>query len=207
MIATLWQRLPTEPRYTMPPLLVALLLVLIFVLPESLLFQLTYERSLILEGQWWRIISGQWVHLSWSHLLMNLLGILLMWFLFAEHAVGWRYVPVVIWIGAGANLGMLVTSPEIGYYVGFSGVLYGMFAWGACHDIDRKVRFGVGMLLGMSLLVTWDYFWGTPTSALDLAVAAHFYGVIAGVLLAAAQIGWRRFNQTARSPDSSTPNS
>jgi len=38
---------------------------------------LRYQRGAILDGQWWRLISGNLVHLGWSHLLLNLAGLIL----------------------------------------------------------------------------------------------------------------------------------
>ena len=180
--------IPLNRTYTLAPILVSVLLLAIFLLPEALLFQLTYERPHIQAGQWWRLLTGQFVHLSWGHLAINIAGIWVMYLLYAEHAAGWRYIAVVGLLALASNLGMYWFAENITYYVGFSGVLYGLFAWGALRDVQQRIKLGWLLLVGIVLKVTWEYCYGPvsvgPATADDLAVAAHFYGVVGGLLVA-----------------------
>lgn len=194
------KQLPLAPRFTMPPLAVALCLLLIYLLPEAFVFALSYEKPLIDAGQWWRLATGQFVHLSFPHLLLNLSGLLLFWLLFAEHASGARYFAIVFIIALGASLGMYVTDQQIIYYVGFSGALYGLFAWGALHDVLNRVALGWLLFIGVVAKASYDYLvvgsgLMTETVSADessLAVSAHFYGVLTGILLAFGQYLWAR---------------
>ncbi|MFY8131142.1 MAG: rhomboid family intramembrane serine protease, partial [Burkholderiaceae bacterium] len=43
-----------------------------------------YDRVLVLEGEVWRLVTGVWVHLSWAHLTMNLVGLALVLVLFKK---------------------------------------------------------------------------------------------------------------------------
>lgn len=174
------KRLPWALKYTVPPIAVALLLLLIFILPETIKSTLTFERELIIQGQWWRVLTGQWVHWGTAHLLLNIAGVWLVWLLFAEFATGWRFGLTIVLIGLASNLGMLLFDPTIDYYVGFSGTLYGLFAWGAVQDIRHKMPFGWLLLFGVVAKVSYDLMFNA--SADNLAVAAHFYGVLAGPL-------------------------
>src|SRR5262245_20822538 len=45
---------------------------------------LSYDRAALADGQWWRVISGHFVHLDADHLFVNLMGLVLMWALFAR---------------------------------------------------------------------------------------------------------------------------
>src|SRR5690554_6205723 len=141
--------LPWAPKYSVPPLLVALLLLAVYLLPEALKLYLTFDREFIMHGQWWRLLTGQWVHWGMLHALMNIAGVWLVWLLFAEFATGWRYAVVIALIALGSNLGMLFFDARVEYYVGFSGTLYGLFAWGAVQDIRYKVPFGWLLLVGV----------------------------------------------------------
>src|SRR5690606_21249305 len=49
----------------------ATLLVLLQLLPEPLHRSLWYDRADIAAGQWWRLLTGNFVHLGWSHLWLN----------------------------------------------------------------------------------------------------------------------------------------
>lgn len=191
------KNLPWAPKYSMPPLLVALLLLIVYFSPEKGKLLLTFERELILQGQWWRLLTGQWVHWGVMHTLMNIAGVWLLWLLFAEYSTGWRYLLVIVFIMLASNFGMLLFDPKIEHYVGFSGTLYGLFAWGAVHDIRHKVPFGWLLLAGVCVKVGYDVIFGAVSlvgqSADNLAVSAHLFGVVGGLLLALASYKpWRR---------------
>ena len=40
---------------------------------------LRFERQSIVAGDLWRLLSGHLVHLGWTHLLLNLAGLALVW--------------------------------------------------------------------------------------------------------------------------------
>lgn len=196
--------LPLNRKYTLAPMVVSVLLLGLFLLPEAWLFQLTYEREAIAQGQWWRLISGQFIHLSWGHLGLNIAGIWVMYLLYAEHAPGWRYYAVVGGLALCTNLGMYSFAPNVTHYVGFSGVLYGLFAWGAVLDIYRKIKLGWLLACGIVIKVSWEYAYGPvavgAASADALAVAAHFYGVLGGLAVGLATLlYWQRANKPVAS--------
>ncbi|EGN74299.1 rhomboid family GlyGly-CTERM serine protease [Idiomarina sp. A28L] len=188
-------QLPLNRRYTLAPILVSVLLLVVFLLPESMLLKLTFERLPIAEGEYWRLLSGQFVHFSWGHLWLNIAGIWVMYLLYAEHAPNWRYPLVVCLLALFSNLGMYFFAPEIQAYLGFSGVLYGLFAWGAVVDIRKGIKLGWLLFLGVMLKVSWEYFVGPVqigTATVDnLAVSAHFFGALGGGIIALVQLRWR----------------
>ncbi|MCH8500550.1 MAG: rhombosortase [Aliidiomarina sp.] len=184
-------QLPLERQYLVPAAVMSLLLVFFYLLPANLHEALSYQRELIAEGQWWRIMTGQLLHFEWRHLLLNVAGIWVMFLLFAEHAPAWRYAYVVIALTVLTGIGVYWLAPELQYYVGFSGVLYAIFAWGACHDIRQRIKLGYLLLFGLVLKVSWEQFFGplgNQAATESLAVAAHFYGVLSGITVALIQI-------------------
>ena len=64
-------------------LAILLLLVLVLGLGDSANQLLRYDRSAIAAGGWWRLLTAHIVHLDVHHLVLNELGIVLMWSLFA----------------------------------------------------------------------------------------------------------------------------
>ena len=150
---------------------------------------LAYERDAILTGQWWRLLTGQYLHLSLGHLIGNILGLGVAWLLFAGNWGGWRFVGLTVVCVVGSNLGMFLLHPAVEYYVGFSGALYGLIAFGALNDWFNRVLFGRVITLGLILKVSWEYFVGPITwfSWADLsllAVEAHFFGALSGFAVA-----------------------
>ncbi|RTE87494.1 MULTISPECIES: rhombosortase [Gammaproteobacteria] len=171
--------------------MVAVLLLLLFWLPDSWKLHFVFVRSDIEAGEWWRIITGQWMHWRFSHLAFNIAGIAMIWFLFAEHAPTRRYLLLLAVTTIGCMLGTYLFADSITQYVGFSGALYGMFAWGAVRDIRAK-RYLAWLLLAIILgKVSFDYFVGPmslgSTNADVLATPTHFFGVLSGIALALIQ--------------------
>lgn len=183
--------LPTQKQYVVPPLVVACVLIFIYFLPQSIRFELAFMREEILAGEWWRIITGQFVHARFPHLLLNLAGVFVIWLLFAERATPRQYAAAVLFIACSCMLGTLIASPQIEQYVGFSGALYGLFSWGAVRDIRAGHKLSWLLLALVCGKVAYDYFVG-PVSLGDvetevLATPTHLFGVFSGLLLAVVQ--------------------
>src|SRR5260221_13119293 len=64
-------------------LLILLVLGLVLGLGDSSSALLRYDRSAIAAGGWWRLLTAHMVHLDAHHLMLNGLGLVLMWALFA----------------------------------------------------------------------------------------------------------------------------
>lgn len=163
---------------------------------------LRYDRGAILHGQWWRLLTGNFVHLGWSHLWLNLAGWLLVWLLFKAQ------VPVKTWIAAtvlcslGVGVGLLWGSPHLEWYVGLSGVLHGYFVIGALLSIRMGYRFELLLLALVVAKLTWEQNVGPlpgseKYSGGHVVVDAHLYGAISGALLAALPKRWLLTKATA----------
>ena len=79
--------------------LLAILLALdaVLGLGDSVSQLLRYDRSAIAAGGWWRLLTAHIVHLDVHHLILNELGLVLMWSLFAQDydAVEWCVIVLV----------------------------------------------------------------------------------------------------------------
>src|SRR5688572_31528312 len=51
---------------------------------EAARVALRYERIALAAGEWWRLLSAHVVHLDLEHAVLNALGLVLMWALFAR---------------------------------------------------------------------------------------------------------------------------
>ncbi len=159
---------------------------------------LRYERSAILEQQeWWRAVSGHFVHLGWSHLWLNLAGCLLVWFLFRRdyRLLQWLVI-VVVSLGVMSG-GFLLLNPRLEWYVGLSGLLHGLFAAGMLSWLQDRSWESWLMLAIFAAKLAWEQLLGplpfTDASAGGpVVVDAHFYGALGGVLAAALLLGRAR---------------
>jgi membrane associated rhomboid family serine protease len=99
-------------------LLILLVLSLVLGLGDSGSELLRYDRSAIAAGGWWRLLTAHIVHLDAHHLVLNGLGLVLMWSLFASDfdAVDWC---IIVSAGAlGISSGLWWLSPRVAWYVG-----------------------------------------------------------------------------------------
>jgi rhomboid family GlyGly-CTERM serine protease len=156
-----------------------------------------YERTAVLAGEWWRLVTAHFVHLGWSHGFLNLAGLGLVWMLFASTLKGWSAVCVLLASFAAIDAGFLLIEPELEWYVGFSGALHGLFAAGVVASIARGEREGwlLGVLLAVKL--AWEQWVGpvplTETVAGGPVIeSAHLYGALGGLCAQLAATRLRR---------------
>lgn len=152
---------------------------------------LRYERETVLAGEWWRLVSGHLVHLSASHLWLNIAGLGLVVMLFGRgvSAASWW------WLTAGSLLalaaGFLLLEPQLVWYVGLSGILHGLIIGGAFFDIDFPCRERNILLLIVIAKLGWEQAYGVLPFTAEAAggpvvVDAHLYGAIGGLAVVVA---------------------
>ena len=159
---------------------------------------LRYERAALAEGELWRLLSGNLVHLGGAHLALNAGGLALVALL-----VG-RRLPLRTWSGAAllsaaaVGLGLWALAPEVGWYVGLSGVLHGLLATGAAVAAWRGIERGFHLLLLalLTLKLGWEQYAGALPGSDWIAggtviVDAHLYGAAGGLLAALLILGIR----------------
>jgi rhomboid family GlyGly-CTERM serine protease len=170
---------------------VAILLALLMLLPKQWLTLLAYQRG---NGHWWEFLSAGWIHFEFSHGVSSVIGLVVMWLLFAEHI---KPIPVWMMLISAASLSVLfehwlALPPYVSTTVvenkGFSGALYGFFAWGATLDIIKRRPFGAILLLLVVGKVALEAFLGEPLLTFSeverVAVMGHLGGAIAGIFCA-----------------------
>src|SRR5271155_1444437 len=170
--------------------LLAILLVLdaVLGLGDSVGLLLRYDRSAIAGGGWWRLLTAHIVHLDAHHLILNELGLVLMWSLFAQDydAVEWC---VIVFSGALAiSCGLWWLSPRVTWYVGASGVLHTVMAAGTAKHLAAGLWDRWILLLGLCVKLAWEQ-WGGHVAPL-VVVDAHLYGAACGFAVGAA-LSWR----------------
>lgn len=168
-----------------------------------------FSRSDILSGQWWRLLTGNLVHLGYPHLFLNLAGLAVISALLAPAMTvrQWTITGVVSMTGVG--IGLLLLDPQLRWYVGLSGVLYGLLLGGAIAEFQRQ-RLVAIVLAGYTIgKVTWEQLYGAAESSEKIAggnviVNAHLYGMISGALAVAVILSFTYFRKT-RGPRAPAP--
>ena len=176
-----------DKRLILPGVLI-LLSVLTAIGGPEIGFWCRYERSAILAGQWWRLLTAPVVHLGWIHMLLNVTGLMLVFSLFWERVSISTWLIGVIGCSLGTSIGLLIFSPNVDWCVGMSGMLHGLLALGiiASLDKDRWLACIAGLLLLAKLLseLTCGPMPSTEKIIGNAVVTeAHLYGIISGVTI------------------------
>jgi len=163
-------------------------LIALFGEPGRLL--LRYARGAIGEGEIWRLVSGHFTHLGWSHLLLNAAGLVFVWYLVGRDFKPGQWLLILFACVAGIDLGFWFLNPNLSWYVGLSGVLHGMLAAGIVVGVQER-RTDIQILGGLVLAkLLFEQFVGPlpgseASSGGAVVVDAHLYGAMAGLLAAA----------------------
>ena len=147
---------------------------------------LSYDRAALASGQWWRLISAHFVHLDAQHMLLNSLGVVLMWALFARDYSPLRWLAIYLFSSLTISAGLWVLNPEVPWYVGCSGALHGVLAAGTLAHLRRRDLDSWILAIIVVAKLTYEQLAGAMPFAGDAhtIVDAHFYGAIGGLALA-----------------------
>jgi rhomboid family GlyGly-CTERM serine protease len=165
--------------------LVLLTVVLLSLSGESGRLALRYEREAVLQGEYWRLLTGHLVHGSTRHLILNAAGLALIAALFPRD-YSWRaWLLIGLLSLLAIDLGFVFYEPQLLWYVGLSGVLHGALAAGAIawwrHEPKLLALVLSAILVGK---LAWEQWHGAlPLSGdLPVVVDAHLYGALGGAL-------------------------
>ncbi len=175
---------------------------IVMVLPADVRQLLYLHLELSRSGEFWRLISGHFVYVSWLHWSLNTLGILLFWLFFRESRHSNMLLPAIVFILLIVSAGLMELSVKLVWYAGFSGILSGLFAYGAITSFVKNPGFSVGLLLILSIYVFIQINSGELVDggleSVRTSSYAHAFGLIAGViygLLAIVFTGLARKNK------------
>jgi rhomboid family GlyGly-CTERM serine protease len=158
---------------------------------------LRFDRAGIAAGEVWRLLTGHLVHLGVSHTLLNLAGLILVWFLVGRAYVWQQWLWVMAGSIAAIDLGLWFGAPSLEWYVGLSGLLHGMLAAGIVAGLAGRSAETLLLAVVVAGKLAWEQFAGPlpgseTTSGGAVIVDAHLYGVIGGTLVALVLIRVRR---------------
>lgn len=177
-------------RVWLVPGLLMLLLLLTELLGDWGRTLLAYDRRLILDGQWWRLLSGNFVHLGWYHLMLNELGLAVLVLLCPEPLSVGAWLRRILFLSVFMSSCLLLFVPELSRYVGMSGVIHGLFVLGLLPQVRRGDLIASGCLLYLVGKIGWELFAGAPVSDESaigghVVTESHLYGVVGAALYAA----------------------
>lgn len=162
---------------------------------------LRYDRIAVGNGQLWRLVTGHFTHLGFSHFALNALGLGLIMYLVLAQLTGRQWLLTMIIVIAGIDLGFWLLEPQLLWYVGLSGLLHGFWAAGAIGGLQTG-KLETWLLPGILVAkLVYEQLVGPLPGSEDstggnVIVAAHLYGAIGGALIAA----FYRFRKASPTP-------
>ena len=139
---------------------------------------LAYGREALAAGQWWRALSGHFVHLGPVHAALNLGGLIALLLMCPTQLRAGEWLRRIVVLSLAISALLYATVPAVDRYVGFSGVLHGLFLLG---------------LVGHSLVdVAARTFYAHQDARTPLWLAAVTLAIFigAGVLLTKTSLGF-----------------
>lgn len=175
-----WSHSPVHPGF----LVAALLMLALQAGGATVVDALRYDRAAITSGEAWRLVSGHFVHFTWTHCLLNVGGLVALAAILPASLRAWRCCVVL-----AALIGLILFSalPGLQHYAGFSGINYGL----AVLVLLPRAR---GEPIAAAVLVTlvgravWQWFGGVNADAVvwlgaPPLAAAHLAGLVVGALM------------------------
>jgi rhomboid family GlyGly-CTERM serine protease len=148
-----------------------------------------FQQDWVQKAEFWRIITAHWIHFNWQHLLLNGVGLVLCVAIVRPAWSIGRWIVYNLLLAIGISMLLTWFNPELDWYVGYSGVLFGVFLLAAI-DLYKTERV-IALLLGMgvcskvvleqtsSVTVTTSDFIGVP-----VIIDGHLYGVLLALAFA-----------------------
>ena len=153
--------------------------------------QMYFEFALngveIAGGEWYRLITGGFLHQNIGHILLNMVALYFGGRLI-EPAIGTpRFLALYFASLLAGSFGALVVSGPTAFTVGASGAIFGVF--GAAFVIARgRGRTNVASELGILIAINLAFTLGYP----GISIGGHFGGLIGGAICGAAIIAGER---------------
>jgi membrane associated rhomboid family serine protease len=150
----------------------------------------------VANGEWWRLITGGFLHFGIIHLASNSWA---MWNVgqALERDLGrWRFICLFVVAVLGGSAGAILFAP-LSLTAGASGGLFGFFAAGFVGSRARGIPFGAsvyGPTLLMNIFITYQF-------RRYISVGGHLGGAIAGAICGYVLMGRRSLIGTKASRD------
>lgn len=189
-----------DRKVWMFPGLLMLLIAVLAVGGEPWIDGLRYDRAAIEAGEWYRLLTGNLVHLpgntiEWNgwrfhgpwHLFLNELGILVLVLLCPERLSMLVWLRRTVFLGLGMSLGLYFFAPDMFWYVGLSGAMHGFFVLGLVPQAVKKDIVALGCLVYLLGKLGYELYAGAPVSdeyaiGGKVALESHLWGSISALV-------------------------
>lgn len=150
---------------------------------------LRYDRAAIAAGQWGRLLTAHFVHLNLEHALINSLGLVLMWVLFARDYRVRQWLAILVAAIVAIDAGLWLRDSTVSWYVGSSGALHGIMAAGTLAHLRRHEPDGWILAAFLAAKLGYEQWAGALPfvgHGVSVVVDSHAFGALGGAIVASA---------------------
>ncbi len=145
-----------------------------------------YDLSMIHSGEYWRVITAHFVHSNLWHAVMNYAALLVICSLFPSSILSIQLISSLVLMSLIVSTGFYFLYPQLGTYVGLSGVLHGLLVWLAFVNFKYEPRFCSFLIIILIGKVLYENI--HPASTIDtqqligvrVSTESHWIGAISG---------------------------
>ncbi|PUA30240.1 MAG: rhombosortase [Cellvibrio sp. 79] len=180
--------------FSNPTVLTSVLLsviILMLTLFESYFFNsLSLNPEKTNQGQYWRLLTANFVHFGWPHSLMNVAALILCTFALLSEISPLKYLCLLLGCCLTVGTGIYWLNPEYQPYAGLSGAIHGLIVAGILltRDYPLWVRIVAGVILiGKLANENSGHYEANDLQILvdaKIAVESHLYGAVGGLACA-----------------------
>lgn len=144
-----------------------------------------WDARLIKQGEYWRLLSGNFTHTNAIHLAMNMAALWIISYLFRPSIL--QFVLFIIVCSLFIGVSLLYSDLDI--YAGLSGVLHGIFAFYALQEALGARRSSWLLVFGLVVKIAYEQWFGAAQSTellinAKVALGAHLAGSVFGLFTA-----------------------
>ncbi len=157
-------------------------------LPTEVRELLHFNIEDIFQGEYWRFYTGHFLYYSYNHLILNTAAVFIFIFIFNNTISKSIFIEILV-LATIISSGLLYLSNLLGWYVGFSGVMYGLFTLSAIKLIPINRTLALAILFTLTAYMIFQLYSGelVESAIHDIRISsyAHALGYGGGVLIAA----------------------
>ncbi len=163
---------------------------------------LQFDRSLIEQGQVWRLFTANWVHASVNHSFLNALGIVLLAYFAGAELNNRLGFFLVIFATCFVGMGLYLWVEDLEYYVGLSGAEHGFLivAPFASKYYSRRIAIFIALVVWGKIIWEQTPFYNDMAEfeliGARVETHAHLLGAVAGSIYLAV---WLYIKHLSRS--------
>lgn len=139
-------------------------------------------NPLILEGEWWRIVTSMFLHVGFLHLFMNMLALFYLGTAVERIYGSFRFFFIYFLAGIAGGLTSFVFNTQVA--AGASGAIFGLFGALLYFGVIHKKLFFRTMGWNLLFIIGLNIFIGATIPQIDNS--AHMGGLIGGFLASGA---------------------